>query len=68
MALHNFIRESKIVDPDFNMCDLDENYVPFPESSSPQQRQANTHLGDEDQSMNVFRDNIADALIARREQ
>jgi len=29
-------RESKIVDPNFNMCDLDENYMPFSESSSTQ--------------------------------
>ncbi|WVZ58991.1 hypothetical protein U9M48_009201, partial [Paspalum notatum var. saurae] len=28
MALHNFIRESALVDMDFEMCDRDENYVP----------------------------------------
>lgn len=46
---------------------LDENYVPFLESSSSQHRQANNHVGDEDESMNDFPDNIANALVARRE-
>jgi hypothetical protein len=41
--------------------------VPFPESSSSQHRQANNHVGDEDESMNDFPDNIANALVARRE-
>jgi len=29
MAVHNFIRESKISDTDFDLCDQDENYVPL---------------------------------------
>ena len=33
MALHNFIRESRIADKDFDHCDHDENYVP-PEAST----------------------------------
>jgi hypothetical protein len=29
MALHNFIRESAMGDADFDICDTDENYIPF---------------------------------------
>ena len=60
MALHNFIRESRIVDKDFDRCDRDENYVP-PEASTsqPPTRQAR----DEDRSMNAFRDQIANGLF-----
>lgn len=29
MAIHNFIRESKLADRDFDSCDADENYVPM---------------------------------------
>ena len=67
MTLHNFIRESAMVDADFDMCDRDENYMPFPASSSSQSTGANNHLGDEDQDLNAFRDNLANALFAMRE-
>ena len=51
IILHNFIREAQHLD--FDMCDLDENYMSFLDSSSPQQTQANNHLGDEEyQNMN----------------
>jgi hypothetical protein len=59
-ALHNFIRESSLTDVDFDMCDRDENYMPFPMS-----KRRHSELGDEDEDMNVFRDNIANALVAR---
>ena len=29
LALHSFIRESAMTDADFDMCDCDENYMPF---------------------------------------
>jgi len=47
------------------MFDNDENYVPFTEPSSSEANVANTRHGDEDQTMNQFRDWIADGLFIR---
>jgi hypothetical protein len=62
MALHNFIRDSKMADEEFDRCDQDENYMPIPSSHSASESQ----LGDEEGAMNSFRDEIANALFARR--
>ena len=58
MAVHNFIRESKISDREFDLCDQDENYVPLHAQSS------NANATDERDSavMNQFRDWVADGL------
>lgn len=61
MALHNFIRDSKLSDEEFDRCDNDENYMPMPSS-----RGNASQLGDEEGDANIFRDNITDALFARR--
>ena len=58
MALHNFIRESKISDRDFDMCDYDENYVPLP---VPRSQGIGTNESDS-AVMNQFRDWVADGL------
>ena len=63
MALHNFIRDSYLGDEDFDLVDSDENFVPLSEASSSQV--SNTRHGDEDQTMNQFRDWIADGLFNR---
>ncbi|KAG8084563.1 hypothetical protein GUJ93_ZPchr0010g7439 [Zizania palustris] len=47
---------------DFDLVDHDENYVPFTKASSSQ---TNTRHGDEDQTMNQFRDWIVDGLFNR---
>ncbi|XP_022685030.1 uncharacterized protein LOC101756042 isoform X3 [Setaria italica] len=52
-------------DADFDLVDHDENYVPFCEGSSSQGNVSNIHHGDEDQTMNQFRDWIADGLFSR---
>jgi hypothetical protein len=65
MALHNFIRESAMMDDDFDMCDHDENYIPLSGASSSQGNRDNPRDGDEDQNMNQFRDWIADGLFSR---
>jgi len=63
MALHNFIRDSYLGDEDFDLVDSDENFVPLSEASSSQV--SNTRHGDEDQTMNQFRDWIANGLFNR---
>jgi hypothetical protein len=60
MVLHNFIRESAIVDADFKRCDNDKNFIPIPAVYSSQEN------GDEEQGMNEFRDSIATALFNMR--
>jgi len=65
MALHNFIRQSGMMDDLFDLCDQDENYDPNGEASSSQANNANRCQGDEDQHMNQFRDWIANGLFSR---
>jgi hypothetical protein len=67
MTLHNFIRESAIVDAYFDRRDWDENYMPMPDESSSELRGGNRYGGGEDHNMDTFRDSIANALFARRE-
>ncbi|WVZ95146.1 hypothetical protein U9M48_040947 [Paspalum notatum var. saurae] len=55
MALHNFIRESKLMDEHFDRCDRDEHYVPI-EASISQPRIGDMDRLDEDRNMNEFRD------------
>ena len=64
MALHNFIRDSKLADKQFDRCDRDENYMPIP----PTQQDSTSQLGDDEGEvdMNNIRDQIANALFARR--
>ena len=67
MALHNFIRESKLADRDFDLCDADENYAPLDdEYDSEDELEPNTQEEEpliEDADMDAFRDQIADALF-----
>jgi hypothetical protein len=64
MALHNFIRDSKLMDEHFDRCDRDEHYVPV-EASMSQTRTRDTGRLDEDCNMNEFRDQMANALYNR---
>lgn len=59
LALHNFIRDSKLADCEFDMCDQDESYVPLPEQS-PQSNDPTSSL--DSQVMNQFRDTVANGL------
>ena len=61
MALHNFIRESKIADWEFGACDADENYRPM--SSSSASRWPEDEPLVEDTNMNEFGDELAHALF-----
>lgn len=64
MALHNFIRDSALVDDLFDMCDANEEYVPLVDEASSSQPSG---VGSEEPDMNAFRDIIANALMAMRE-
>ena len=66
MALHNFIRNSALRDEDFDMCDQDENYILNIGQQSSSQGGGSNALGDEDGDMNVFHDNIINALFSMR--
>jgi len=61
MALHNFIRESRIADREFAACDADENYNPMPSSSASAWPEDEPLV--EDVNMNAFRDELAHALF-----
>lgn len=61
MVLHNFIRESRIADREFDMCDADANYFPMPHSS--QDNWPEDEPLAEDTNMNAFRDELANALF-----
>ncbi|KAM3364275.1 hypothetical protein ACQJBY_014556 [Aegilops geniculata] len=61
MALHNFIRESRIADREFDACDADENYNPMPSSSASAWPEDEPLV--EDVDMNAFRDELAHALF-----
>jgi hypothetical protein len=51
-------------DADFDdMCDCDKNYMPVTVAFSSQRSSGNGQVGDEDEDMNVIRDNLANALF-----
>jgi hypothetical protein len=60
MALHNFIRESRIADREFAACDADENYNPLPTSASVWPSEEPLV---EDVNMNAFCDQLAHVLF-----
>ena len=62
MALHSFIRESRIADREFDACDADENYNPMPSSSATGWPEDEPLL--EDTNMNAFRDELVHALFS----
>ena len=75
MALHNYIRESKLEDRDFEECDDDEEFIPMVDEPSRLRRQCRRRRHEtqaqgentrDDYNMNVFRDWIAEGLHRRR--
>lgn len=68
MALHNFISESSTTNDDFDMCDVDENFVPMAnEGPSATSTNENSNCSvEEDTTMNHFIDWITDGLSTRQ--
>jgi hypothetical protein len=65
MALHNFIRQSGMMDDLFHLCDENENYDPNDEETPGTSIRTETQPGDEDECMNEFRDWITNGLMSR---
>ena len=61
MALHNFIRESRIAYREFSMCDTSAKYNPMPSSSESAWSEDESLV--EDSNMNDFHDELAHALF-----
>jgi hypothetical protein len=68
MALHNFIRDSKLRDREFDKCDEDEDYLPGAARAAPQTQGDDQSEVDNEESMNDIRSRIADALLMAREE
>jgi hypothetical protein len=64
MALHKFIQDNKLADEEFDQCDRVENYMPIPSTHQDSTSQLENDEGEGD--MNNIRDQIANALFARR--
>ena len=54
MALHNLIRESRIRDRDFTMCDEDANYNPMSSDHGSWHDDESSEPLIEDSNMNAF--------------
>jgi hypothetical protein len=59
MSLHNYIRETKLPDEEFDKCDEDEDYIPGGEE---QLQGDNIPVRRDAGYMNSIRDTIADSL------
>ena len=66
MALHNFIRDSKLRDREFDKCDQDEDYLPEAARATPHTQGDDVLEGENEESMNNVRSRIADALLVAR--
>jgi hypothetical protein len=65
MALHNFIRQSGMMDDLFHLCDENKNYDPNDEETPGTSIRTEIQPEDEDESMNEFHDWIANSLMSR---
>ncbi|XP_047060901.1 uncharacterized protein LOC124667687 [Lolium rigidum] len=68
IALHNFIRDSKLRDQEFDKCDEDEDYLPGAARASPQTQGDDEPEVNNKESMNDVRSRIVDALLIAREE
>ena len=67
MAIHNFIRESKLADTDFDMCDNDENYAPLDfEDDFELDSDEEEYYFPEDSNMNAFLKQLMRCLMENK--
>jgi hypothetical protein len=66
IVLHNFIRDSKLYDKEFDKCDTNEEYIPR-ESNTISQTQGDDEIDEGiEVTMNIIRDRIGTALANTR--
>ena len=66
MALHNFIRDSKLHDKEFDQCDNNENYVPRAARASALTQEDVSEEVENEESMKIIRDRIAESIVRVR--
>jgi len=66
IALHNFIRDSKLRDEEFDRCDADEEYMPKAARAAARTQGDDEPEGENEVTMNTIRDRIATALVSAR--
>ena len=66
MVLHNFIRDNKLCDREFDKGNQDEDYLPGAARATPHTQGDDVLEGKNEESMNDTRTRIADALLAAR--
>jgi hypothetical protein len=62
LASHNFIRESNLRDKEFKRCDTNEDYLI--ESVDDDDEEEESQDVENDDTMNIIRTRIADALVS----
>lgn len=67
MSLHNYIRETKLPDEEFDKCDEDENYVPDEDLEEPRLQGDSVPARLDIVDMNRVRDRIANSLMSSNE-
>jgi hypothetical protein len=68
MCLHNYIRETNVVDRDFHKCDRNPDYIPnIPSRYARHSNPSDTSTtASNDRNMDRFRDDIARAIFLSR--
>jgi hypothetical protein len=64
IVLHNFIRDSKLYDKEFDKCDANEEYMPRASNTAAQTQGGDEVEGENEVTMNTICDRIATALAS----
>jgi hypothetical protein len=64
LALHNFIRKSNLRDKEFERCDTNEDYLIESVNNDDEEEEEESQDVENDDTMNIIRTRIADALVS----
>ena len=67
ISLHNYIRDSKLRDEEFDKCDEDEDYIPGVQPGSVPLQEDTVSAIFDTVDMNAYRDTIANSLMVARQ-